>query len=78
MTEATDPADRIFPFPRPSPEEVRNAIERMEEEREVTGAVCPYCGLRGMSGPHRYRHHPEMWIGGSNTWGSELHGWADH
>lgn len=38
---------------------------------------CPYCGARDVAG-HRLHEHPEMWIGGSNTWGSDLHGWADH
>lgn len=64
-------------FSPPSYEEVAAALERIEEEREITGNLCPYCGQwQGLM--HRIKNHPEMWIGGSNVYGTPFHGWADH
>lgn len=57
--------------------EMRKAFEDIEEEWEITGNRCPYCGEPDVA-CHRHRHHPEMWIGGSNAYGTPFHGWADH
>ena len=53
------------------------AVERMLEEIEVTGGRCPYCGDPDPGG-HRIDHHPELWVGGTNAYGTDFHGWADH
>lgn len=63
-------------FWNPTPQEIE-AVERMFEELEILGNQCPYCGDADWLG-HRIDHHPEMWIGGLNAYGTDFHDWADH
>lgn len=48
-----------------------------ETLEELRNRRCPYCGE-----PERVMHattnHPNMWIGGSNVYGTVWHGYADH
>lgn len=48
-----------------------------EDFAEELSWGCPYCGEPDVA-VHRLRNHPEMWIGGSNVYGTIWHGWADH
>lgn len=65
------------PFAWLSPENLAEVVELMEEECEVRGRSCPYCGEPDVL-CHRLNVHPEMWIGGSRVHGTAFHGWADH
>lgn len=63
-------------FSRHPPEVLAAFLDRLNEEWEQIG-FCPYCGIREYA-CHRLDEHPEMWIGGTNVYGTAFHGWADH
>lgn len=68
---------RRNPFLAPPAGYFEAVYERFEEEWETFKWMCPYCGAKDVA-CHRLDEHPEMWIGGSNAYGTDFHGWADH
>lgn len=65
------------PFAKPPKGYLDAAYERFKEEWVAFRWMCPYCGKRNPA-CHMMDEHPEMWIGGSNAYGTDFHGWADH